>query len=77
MAQESVPEFLKLTRGLTRVSCECCGFTGDDEVVHLLVAEAVLIGLRAAQRQEEEQEKASREAWEAARAAMEEARAGR
>ena len=77
MAGESIPAFLQLTEGLTRVRCECCGFTGHDPVVHLLAAEAVLIGLRESQRLTAEREQAEREAWAAARAALEEARAGR
>ena len=76
MAGESIPAFLQLSQGLTRVRCECCGFTGHDPVTHLLVAEAVLVGLREAQRLAAEQEAAQQEAWAAARSALEEARAG-
>lgn len=78
MAGESIPTFLQLSQGLTRVRCECCGFTGHDPVTHLLAAEAVLVGLRESQRLAAEAEQAEQEAWAAARKALEEAQgAGR
>jgi hypothetical protein len=77
MVGESIPAFLSLTEGLTRVRCECCGFTGNDPVAHLLVAEAVLVSLREAKRVEEAQAEVDREAWEQARAQLEAARGGR
>ena len=77
MAQESIPAFLSLTEGLTRVRCGCCGFTGHDPVTHLLVAEAVLAGLRETQRVTEQQRQADEAAWAEARAQLEAAHGGR
>jgi hypothetical protein len=77
MAGESIPEFLRLTEGLTRVRCECCGFTGHDPVAHLLVAEAVLAGFRETRARLEEEERVRQEAWAEARAQLEAARGGR
>jgi LSD1 subclass zinc finger protein len=77
MAAESIPAFLQLSQGLTRVRCECCAFTGHDPVAHLLVAEAVLVGMRERQRVTADRERAEAEAWAEARKALEEARGGR
>ncbi len=72
LADEKIQGFLQLTSGLTRCRCECCGVSGVDEVTHLLVAEAVLIGLR------EHRAKLDRdqEAWSEAERAVKAAQAG-
>ena len=77
MAQESIPAFLQLTAGLTRVRCECCGYTGEDPTVHLLVAEAVLTGLREVERLRSEVREADQKAWAEAQGQLEAARGGR
>lgn len=77
MAAESIPAFLLLSEGLTRVSCGCCGLTGNDPVAHLLVAEAVLAGLHEKRRVVAQQEEQESRAWSEARAQLEAARGGR
>lgn len=77
MAGESIPAFLALTPTLVpELRCECCGVSSVDGVTHLLVAEAVLAGLRATDARIAEERAAVQSAWDEAEAALAAAQAG-
>ncbi len=69
--------FLSLTPRLTECRCDCCGLLEDDEVTHLLVAEAVLMHLRAMREKESRDRAAWADAHEQAQGALDAAKAAR
>jgi hypothetical protein len=57
-----VAGFLALTPRLTECRCECCGRVENDEVAHLLIAEAVLTFMVARRAKQQHDQNAFREA---------------